>query len=158
MRKLFDRFIANTPFIAMQKVLAAIDNEHNWGGWARPEAKISDGIINSFFSKYGTTQVKFKKFENLNLTAGYYYIPLEVRRLTVDTDEEERIAVFQRVSLFKGAYKDIVLIKTYGGLPSQGEDMLSLVAKAQFLDGLIRDIQNKGGLPVHQNTKAPTGI
>ncbi len=156
MKNIFNRLLDKTPYIALHKVLAAIDNEHNWGGWARPESEISDRIIKLFFDKYGTTQISYKSFEDFNIVAGYYYIPREIRRLTADSDNNERIAVFQRVPLFKGAYRDVVLIKTYECAPTSGEDMLSLMSKSLFLDGLIGDIHRNGGLPVHQNTKAPT--
>lgn len=155
MKKVLTKLFDKSGYGGMSKLKILLDGEHHWGGFARPACDVSDMGIRSFFKKYGTTEVGFTKFDHPTLFAGYYFIPPEPDKKTAHTDGNERVAVFQRIPLFRNSHKNIVLVKSYSGVGSTGNDILSLMKKKAYLDGLIETIKEEGGLPVHHNTKDP---
>ncbi|MBF9152973.1 hypothetical protein [Novosphingobium jiangmenense] len=155
MTSFFEKLIDKTSFGGMKKLEILIEGEYEWGGYARVASDISDRAIGSFFARYGTTERGFKKFDDLALFMGYYHIPHVVGTVTAHIGGEERIAAFQRIPLFKGAYKNVVLVKSYESSISAGNDLLSLMAKAAQVDEIYQKIKSSGGLPVHSNTKSP---
>ena len=155
MKKVLTKLFDQSGYGGMSKLKILLDGEDHWGGFARAACDVSDMGIRSFFKKYGTTEVGFEKFDHPTLFAGYYFIPPEPGEKTAHTDGSERIAVFQRVPLFRGKYRNIVLVKSYPGTGPSDNDILSLMKKKMYLDGLVETIREEGGLPVHQSTKDP---
>jgi len=155
MSKILTKLFDQSGYGGMSKLAIALDFEHQWGGFARATNDVSNMGIRSFFKRYGTTEVGFKKFEHPALFAGYYFIPPEPGKKTAHTDRTERIAVFQRVPLFREKYRNIVLVKSYPGAGPNENDLLSLLSKSMYLDGLVERIRDEGGLPVHQSTQSP---
>lgn len=155
MKKLLTKLFDRSGYGGMSKLKILLDGEHDWGGFARPACDVSDTGIMSFFKKYGTTEIGFEKFDHPTLFAGYYFVPPEPGKKTAHIDGRERIAVFQRVPVFREKYRNIVLVKSYSGAGPCGNDILSMIKKKMYLDGLIETIREEGGLAVHKNTKEP---